>query len=100
MENKFIILLIIITIVLVIILFKYNNSNNNIEEDINKDIRFELYSKEKIENKTGTALYEECFIFKDKQTGVLYLYVRGERVGGLTVMLDKEGKPLTDEGEK
>ena len=33
-------------------------------------------------------------ILVDKETGVNYLYVSGGYAGGLTVLLDKDGKPV------
>lgn len=50
-----------------------------------EDSRFEVVYKQGF-NKT---------IFKDKNTGVCYLYVREGNSGGLTVLVDSEGKPLT-----
>lgn len=38
-------------------------------------------------------------IYIHKETRVMYLYVRSENAGGLTVMLDADGKPLIYEGE-
>lgn len=35
-------------------------------------------------------------ILKDKETGVLYLFYQHGYGGGLTVMVDADGKPLTD----
>ena len=35
-------------------------------------------------------------ILKDKQTGVHYLYVASGYGGGLTALLDSEGKPVMD----
>ena len=40
-------------------------------------------------------------IFRDRQTGVQYLYVSGGYGGGLTPLLDRDGKPIvTEEGEE
>ena len=36
-------------------------------------------------------------IITDKETGVMYLFKRDYRSGGLSVMLDAEGKPLINE---
>jgi len=35
-------------------------------------------------------------ILKDKQTGVLYMFHSEGYAGGLTVLVDKDGKPLVD----
>lgn len=51
-----------------------------------KDKRFEtIYTQ-------GTL--EACRIIIDKHTGVNYLYVSNGNSGGLTVLLDSEGKPV------
>ena len=40
-------------------------------------------------------------IWVDKETGVNYLYHRNGNSGGLTVLLDKDGKPvITSKGEQ
>lgn len=37
----------------------------------------------------------ECYrVIVDKETGVNYLYVTNGTSGGLTVLLDSEGKPI------
>lgn len=37
----------------------------------------------------------ECYrVIVDKETGVNYLYVSNGNSGGLTVLLDPEGKPI------
>ena len=38
-------------------------------------------------------------ILVDKETGVMYLYVNDSQRGGLTVMVDEDGKPLIWEGD-
>ena len=38
-------------------------------------------------------------IFYDEETKVQYLFIDGYKAGGLTVLLDAEGKPLLYEGE-
>ena len=52
---------------------------------MNKDKRFvKLYSQ-------GMGSME---IWVDKETGVNYLYRNGGYSGGITVLLDKDGKPV------
>ncbi|WBW97786.1 DUF6440 family protein [Oceanirhabdus sp. W0125-5] len=52
------------------------------------------------ENKRFEALYtqgtslEYFKVIVDKETGVNYLYSRDGASGGLTVLLDSEGKPI------
>ena len=36
----------------------------------------------------------ECSIIVDRETGVNYLFVNQVHAGGLTVLLDKDGKPV------
>ncbi|MCD8006148.1 MAG: DUF6440 family protein [Oscillospiraceae bacterium] len=50
--------------------------------------RFEIVSEQRIEK---NFLYN-IYILRDKQTGVLYV---GCLHGGLTPLIDKDGKPLT-----
>ena len=46
-------------------------------------------------------VYEQHFyqgntkIIRDKQTGVMYLYNQQGASGGMTVLVDKDGKPVT-----
>lgn len=64
-----------------------NMTNTNLTEDniMAKEKRFEkVYSQ-------GAGSIE---IWVDKETGVNYLYHASGYAGGLTVMLDKEGKPV------
>ena len=39
-------------------------------------------------------------IFVDRQTGVHYLFHSSGYAGGLTVLLDKDGKPVVDSVEE
>jgi len=39
-------------------------------------------------------------IFKDKQTGALYLFARSVYGGGLTPLLDADGKPVVDKSNE
>lgn len=50
------------------------------------DKRFEVISSQ------GT--FETYRVIIDRQTGVNYLYVSNGTSGGLTVLLDSEGKPI------
>ena len=55
-----------------------------------KTNRFEVLHKE------GNSLTDagQIMILYDKETGVQYLWVKSGYSGGLTVLLDKDGKPL------
>ncbi len=53
--------------------------------------RFELVSSEEIKMDLG---FLETFVLKDKHTGVLYLYTNRGNGGGLTPLVDSQGKPL------
>ena len=48
-----------------------------------------------ISEKKGLA--QGIRIFTDTQTGVQYLLAHWTNVGGLTVLVDQDGKPLIDE---
>jgi len=55
--------------------------------------RFELISKEK----WSLTASEEHWVIKDTKTNVLYYYiVGGHGKGGLTPLLDVDGKPLVE----
>ena len=63
-------------------------------------------NKEKKEPRFKT-LFETCEdgemvrVYVEKKTGVQYLFVRGGGgEGGLTALVDKDGKPLIDEDYK
>ena len=56
-----------------------------------KDKRFEIVLNESAKGLLGTV------ILRDKKTGVHYLYVNWGYGGGLTVLLDENGKPVIDE---
>ena len=38
-------------------------------------------------------------VLKDKETGVMYVYHRSSKGGGMTVLVDEYGKPLVDKSE-
>jgi len=52
------------------------------------DDRFEIVHKE------GGAFGYQRAILVDKETGVNYLFVQSGYGGGLTVLLDADGKPV------
>jgi len=53
--------------------------------------RFEVLLKE------GSSLTDagQVVILRDKETGVQYLWVKSGYAGGLTPLLDADGKPVT-----
>ena len=53
------------------------------------DDRFEVVYKE-----IRSAGLERRLIYVDKETGVNYLYIRNGYSGGLTPLLDADGKPV------
>jgi len=46
------------------------------------------------------SLVRQLFVLRDKQTGVQYLFVYDGAAGGLTPLLDADGKPVTDKQDK
>lgn len=50
--------------------------------------RFDILERE------GLGLMTDAVVIVDKETGVNYLYVSRGYGGGLTPLLDKEGKPI------
>ena len=61
-------------------------------------ITTELDSRFKIISDTNDGL-GYCNIIVDTETGVMYLFRGAGYRGGLTVMVDADGKPLIYEGE-
>ena len=55
-----------------------------------KDERFEILEKEGNQLKDAGLIQ----IIVDKQTGVNYLWVKSGYAGGLSPLLDEEGKPI------
>ena len=56
--------------------------------------RFEIIYKQKV------TLGSNIEIWVDKETGVNYIYRSDGYSGGLTVLLDAEGKPVVSKTEK
>ena len=50
-------------------------------------------------NRFYTLYYNDEIILVDKETKVMYLWVKKGYGAGLTVMLDVDGKPLIYDGE-
>ena len=48
-------------------------------------------------NGGGIKSMKNVSTLRDKETGILYLFVIHEHGSGLTPLLDKDGKPITDE---
>ena len=57
-----------------------------------KELRFEIVFDES--SSFGTAGMK---ILRDKETGVQYLFFQNGYAGGMTVLLDKDGKPAISE---
>ena len=57
-------------------------------EAIDMENRFEFVEK--------NGLMQGTRIIVDKETGVQYLLAHWTNIGGLTVLVDKDGKPLLD----
>ena len=57
-------------------------------------------AKEKRFIKTYTQGMGTTEIWVDKETGVNYLYVNGGYGGGLSVLLDRDGKPIVTSHEE
>ena len=47
-----------------------------------------------LKEREGMGLATHAYVIVDKETGVNYLYVHCGYGGGLTPLLDKEGKPI------
>jgi len=55
-----------------------------------EDNRFQIILDEKNDFATGSR------ILKDTRTGVLYYFAYSGYAGGLTPLIDRDGRPLTD----
>ena len=53
-----------------------------------KDNRFQVVDKDK-------GLDRSSYVLRDRDTGVLYLFHLNGYAGGLTLLVDRDGKPLT-----
>ena len=54
-----------------------------------------------IREREGVSLMTDAFVIVDKETGVNYLFVHRGYGGGLTPLLDSDGKPIiTKDGGK
>lgn len=48
----------------------------------------------KVEKKKNDKVMLETKVIVDNETGVQYLFVESGYAGGMTVLVDREGKPL------
>ena len=51
-----------------------------------------------IKETEGVTLFTDAIVIIDKETGVNYLYVCRGYGGGLTPLLDSDGKPIVTKG--
>jgi hypothetical protein len=58
----------------------------------NKEVRVMAEKRFQVVHKEGTLSSTKVIV--DRETGVNYLFVGEGYVGGLTVLLDKDGKPV------
>ena len=56
-----------------------------------KETRFEILLEDRLERNSVVRIY------RDKQTGVQYMFALANTGGGLTPLLDKDGKPIIDD---
>lgn len=53
--------------------------------------------EDRVEFTEKKGISQGTHIIVDKETGVQYLLAHWANIGGLTVLVDKDGKPLLDE---
>lgn len=53
-----------------------------------------MFDKKRFEKVYSQGALEAMEIWVDKETGVNYLFHQSGYAGGLTVLLDKDGKPV------
>nr|WP_325181705.1 DUF6440 family protein [uncultured Oscillibacter sp.] len=47
-----------------------------------------------IQDVSGSSMFSNTIILVDRETGVNYLFFQSANAGGLTPLLDREGKPV------
>ena len=57
--------------------------------------RFELISSQKVGSEMFGGSYSGLEIWRDKQTGVMYVCQTTHSGVGMSVLVDKDGKPMT-----
>ena len=58
-----------------------------------KDNRFQIVHEDK-------GMTRISYVLRDKETGVLYLFHQSDIGGGLTVLVDRDGMPLTQQWDQ
>lgn len=86
------ILAIIISIILCCLVLSGCGRKNEVIKTTELDSRFKII-------KDTNDGYGYCDIIVDTETGVMYLFRGAGYRGGLTVMVDTDGKPLIYEGD-
>lgn len=90
MIRKIICVLLVVIMVIALASCGYSEKEN---------ARFKLVSVEKGSHRTGLGFYKEA-IFVDRETGVLYIAVKGPRQFAISVLLDADGTPMLYEETK
>ena len=87
----------IISIILLVMIFAVMLSSCDINQPIadssNTNYRFVKVIDQYDTDDSGMN-YQNCCVFVDKQTGVMYLFVRVGSHGGMTVLLNADGTPM------
>ena len=47
-----------------------------------------------IQDVSGSSMFSKTILLVDRETGVNYLFFQSANAGGLTPLLDREGKPI------
>ena len=79
------------------IYYSYNISNDDISANDNMEYKGEKRmskENERFERVYSQGAVNVTEIWVDKETGVNYMYHASGYAGGLTVLLDEEGKPV------
>ena len=87
----------IIAFILLIIVFAVMLSSCDLNQPVasssNTNYRFVKVIDEYDTDDSGMN-YNNCYVFVDKQTGVMYLFVVNGSHGGMTVLLNADGTPM------
>jgi hypothetical protein len=85
-----------LVLLLLVLVFSISGCEDNPHMIPEDERRFEIvYDTFDLSNSGSYALYTTIFV--DKETGIAYIFVRGDSPSGssgLTVMLDEDGNPL------
>lgn len=79
------VILILVLVFMLLILCGCSSNSNATNDENNRFVKI---------SDTDIDFLNDAIIFYDKETKIQYLYVDGDRSGGLTILLNSDGTPL------